>query len=108
MTESFGRWLLVSFDLPSRSKAQRQVAKVFVNWLMSEGFHRIHSTAFARFLPDRWSASREEARIRGHLPSDGRIVAFEVTEKAYSRSMLYVDGMPVTPAKHPELLALYF
>ena len=53
-------WILVMFDLPVGTKAQRKAAMKFRTFLLDEGFDMCQFSVYLRFCPTR-------ERIRGHL-----------------------------------------
>lgn len=86
-------WLLVTFDLPVGTKAQRKVAHDFREWLKDDGYQMIQWSVYARSCV---TFSRQEthiARVRGHLPEEGNVRVIFVTRAQWERSYV-LHGAP--------------
>ncbi len=86
-------WLLVTFDLPVGTKAQRKVAHDFREWLKDDGYQMIQWSVYARSCV---TFSRQEthiARVRGHLPDEGNVRVLFVTRAQWERSYV-LHGAP--------------
>lgn len=107
MPEGGGRWVLVTFDLPSRSKAQRSEAARFQRWLIGVGYARIHGSAYGRYLPPRAKVTTETNRLRGALPPQGVVYVVELTEALHRRALMITDGDADAASPVPETLTVY-
>jgi len=107
MPSPTGRWILVTHDLPTRSKAQRDTARRFARWLVEIGYSPIHRTASIRYAPSVTAVRTEFARISRAVPSAGTVTVVELANAAHSRSLRYVDGELHTPPSPPPLLTVY-
>lgn len=107
MAEGNGRWLLVTFDLPTRSEMQRREADRFVNWLTRAGYVRIHGHAHSRYLPPKARAATELNRMRKEVPAKGTVYALEVSDAGRRRGLLISNSELVPSEELPELLTIY-
>ena len=107
MSTAGGRWLMVSIDLPSRSKAQRRSATRFSNWLVDFGYARLHEALYVRYLPPRARLVTEVNRVAAGLPPQGAIVVVDVSDASMQRSVHVRDNTGQPAAEAPELLVVY-
>lgn len=109
-TEKFKMgWLVVAFDLPVGSKAQRKAASDFREWLKDDGYHMMQWSVYARACV---TFSRQEThlnRLKKHLPPEGSVRAIFVTRAQWERSFI-IHGAPAvetSPEKLPEQIQLW-
>lgn len=89
--------LIVMFDLPTGSKAERKTYARFRNFLIEDGFVREQFSIYSRILLTRESAAMHIERIRRNLPSSGVVTVFEMTEKQYSSRHRLLNTTPKSP-----------
>jgi CRISPR-associated protein Cas2 len=109
-TEKFKMgWLIVTFDLPVGSRAQRKKATDFRNFLMDDGFLMLQFSVYARACV---SFARQEThldRVKKNLPPEGNIRAIFVTRAQWERSFV-IQGSPASeadPEGLPEQIQLW-
>lgn len=107
MSTPGGRWLMVSFDLPSRSKAQRRDAVRFGHGLIDSGYLRLHDSLYLCYLPPRSRLATEVNRVTSQLPPRGTVVVVDVSDAGVQRSLHLRDGMMQTALSVPEMLIVY-
>ena len=76
--------ILVFFDLPVKTKAQRSAAAKFRNFLMHDGYHMLQLSVYARICNGADSVAAHRARLYAALPPRGAIRMLVITEKQYS------------------------
>jgi len=102
-------WLVVAFDLPVGTKAQRKAATHFRDFLLDDGFQMIQFSVYARPCV---SFARQEThleRVRKSLPPEGKVRAFFVTRAQWEKAFI-IYGSPATempPEKMPEQIQLW-
>ena len=102
-------WLVVAFDLPVGTKAQRKRATKFREFLLDDGFHMMQWSVYA---PPCVSLARQEThldRVKGNLPPEGSVRAIFVTRAQWERSFV-IQGSPATeqePENLPEQIQLW-
>lgn len=107
MTDEGGRWVLVTFDLPERSRAQRLDGGRFRRWLAHEGNRAVHASGFVRYLNPRAKVETETNKVVRALPAAGTVYVVEITESAYRRATLVCDGAADPLDSPPESLTVY-
>lgn len=86
-------WLLVTFDLPTTTKAARKSAHDFREWLKDDGYIMMQCSVYARPCV---TCARQEThldRLRLHLPPEGSVRAMFVTRSQWARSFV-MHGAP--------------
>lgn len=84
-------WMLVMFDLPTDSKAQRKAATKFREFLLDEGFERSQFSVYARFVSGRPAFTARARRIERALPPSGDVQILQFTDKQYESALHFSD-----------------
>lgn len=75
--------IMVFFDLPVQTKTQRREAARFRNFLLTDGYHMIQYSVYARVCNGVDAVEKHRRRIRDNLPANGSIRMLTITEKQY-------------------------
>ena len=100
-------WMLVMFDLPTDTKAQRKAAGAFRNYLLDEGFERSQFSVYARMVSGKEAFETRVAWIERYLPSWGDVQILAFTDRQYETIIRFSDQARAGPNKNPEQLALF-
>lgn len=95
-------WLIVAFDLPVGTKAQRKAASDFRGFLLDDGYQMIQFSVYARACV---SFARQEThieRLKKHLPPEGSVRAIFVTRSQWEHSYI-IRGAPSKEMEAEEL-----
>lgn len=84
-------WMMVIFDLPVGTKAQRRVATKFRTFLLDEGFSMSQFSVYVRFCGGKDQAEAYTRRIERALPKTGLVQILFFTDKQYE-SIVSFDG----------------
>ena len=76
--------ILVFFDLPVKTHAQRSAATRFRNFLLRDGYHMIQFSVYARICNGIDSVAVHKKRIYSSLPSFGSVRMLVITERQYN------------------------
>ena len=90
-------WLIVAFDLPVLSKAQRKAATAFRNFLIDDGFQMIQFSVYARPCVSFARQQTHLDRLRRSIPPEGKVRAFFVTRSQWERAFI-IHGSPAQEA----------
>lgn len=82
--------LLVFFDLPTITKANKRAYVLFRRFLLNEGYDMIQWSVYSRILAGREAEQMHVHRIRANLPPEGSVRCMTVTEKQYAGIQLLV------------------
>ena len=85
-------WLLVFFDMPTETKAQRKEYSNFRKFLLKDGFQMFQFSIYIRYCMSLESAKTHKKRVRDYVPQYGDIGILTVTDKQFS-SMEIFHGM---------------
>jgi CRISPR-associated protein Cas2 len=95
-------WLVVAFDLPVGSKAQRKRATDFRKFLLDDGYQMVQWSVYARACV---SFARQEThldRLKHNLPPEGSVRAIFVTRAQWERSY-FIQGSPASEMEAEEM-----
>lgn len=87
--------ILVMFDLPVKTKAQRRSAAQFRNFLVGDGYHMVQFSVYARICNGRDSVEAHRRCIMLALPLQGSVRMLVITEKQYGAIELLVGKQTV-------------
>ena len=89
-------WLLVFFDLPTLTKAQRGRASRFRIFLKKDGYIMLQLSVYARVCRGQDAVDKHIKRVRGSLPKEGSVRTLQVTDRQYARMELMLGTAPKT------------
>lgn len=90
--------LMVFFDLPVVTKAERRAYTVFRRFLINDGYDMIQFSVYGRLLNGNDALEKHMKRLVDNLPPEGSVRCLTVTEKQYANMRLLV-GMPLFQEK---------
>ena len=85
--------MLVFFDLPVVTKAERRAYTVFRRFLLNDGYDMIQFSVYGRIVNGRDAETKHMQRLVSNLPPNGSVRMLTVTEKQYASTKLLV-GLP--------------
>ena len=90
--------MLVFFDLPVVTKADRRAYTVFRRFLLNDGYDMIQFSVYGRILNGSDAAEKHMQRLLNNLPPEGSVRVLTVTEKQFARMKILV-GLPMFQEK---------
>jgi CRISPR-associated protein Cas2 len=100
-------WILVYFDLPTYTAAERKVATDFRKNLLEEGFTMFQFSIYTRPCPSRERVDVHIARIEKILPPRGKVGIMPVTDKQFAMMKIYHGNAAAAPPEGYEQLMLF-
>ena len=82
--------VLVFFDLPTETSAQRRAYTHFRKFLIRSGFIMMQESVYTKLAPNGTVADSIRENVRKHKPEEGLVQMLTVTEKQFSRMELLV------------------
>lgn len=76
--------LVVFFDLPTETAAQRKSYRQFRKFLIKDGYLMMQQSVYSKMVLDGSAADAVVARLRKHRPSQGLVQVLRVTERQFS------------------------
>lgn len=83
--------LLVFFDLPTETSAERKEYRLFRKFLIKDGYLMQQESVYAKLVTNDGAAGAAVMRLRKHRPSKGLVQVLKVTEKQFA-AMEYITG----------------
>lgn len=85
-------WVICMFDLPTKTKRERQAYTAFKSLLMSEGLDRIQFSIYGKPMSSFEKARLFAKRIGSRVPEDGAVKFMFMTDKQMSMTISYFGG----------------
>jgi CRISPR-associated protein Cas2 len=90
--------MMVFFDLPMITKAERRAYTLFRRFLLNDGYDMIQFSIYGRILNGHDAEDKHMKRLIAHLPPEGSVRVLTVTEKQFA-SMKMLVGLPLFQEK---------
>jgi len=84
--------LLVFFDLPMVTKAEKRAYVQFRKFLLNDGYDMIQWSVYGRILNGSDAEKKHLMRLADNLPPAGSVRCMTVTEKQYAGMRLLAGG----------------
>ncbi len=91
--------LLVFFDLPVVTRAERRAYTVFRRFLLNDAYDMIQFSVYGRILNGHDAETKHLKRLVDNLPPAGSVRCLTVTEKQFA-SMKLLVGLPLFQEKN--------
>ena len=85
--------ILIFFDLPVKTKAERRTATRFRNFLLNDGYYMVQYSVYARICNGADAVATHRARLESEIPKKGSVRMLVITEKQYN-SIEILTGQP--------------
>lgn len=82
-------WVLVFFDLPTESKAERKIYSKFRKELLGDGFAMFQFSIYMRHCPSRENADVHIKRVKNKLPEKGHVGIMCITDKQFGMMEIF-------------------
>jgi CRISPR-associated protein Cas2 len=93
-------WVLVFFDLPTETKAQRKIYAKFRKDILRDGFQMFQFSIYMRHCSSRENADVHVKRVKKILPEKGHIGIMCITDKQFGMMEIFY-GHSLTTAAPP-------
>ena len=85
--------VIVMFDLPVKTAAQRKVATKFRKFLLEDGYHMVQFSIYARVCNGTDAVEKHKKRLYLSAPPNGSVRMLVVTEKQYQSIEIVVGAL---------------
>lgn len=85
--------LIVFFDLPTVTKAEKRAYTLFRRFLLQDGYDMIQWSVYARMVNGFDDAGKHLKRLSTNLPKQGSVRCLQVSEKQFAAMKLLVGQM---------------
>lgn len=103
-------WLVVFFDLPTETAADRRAHARFRKDLLEEGYLMIQYSVYARSCVTADRVKTHQRRVKSFLPKKGHVRCLFVTNIQWQKTFLFYGDRPpeeTQPEQAPEQLLLW-
>lgn len=80
------------FDLPVKTKKEKQVYTNFRKMLIKRGFYSLQYSVYSKIYANRDAAQTEKEIIKKNVPEKGNIRIMIITEKQYANIDIIIGG----------------
>ncbi len=100
-------WMMVMFDLPVVTKAERKAATDFRNCLLDFGFEMAQFSVYVRFCTSQAQIETFSRRVEAVLPDGGKVNILTFTDKQYERIVSFQGGARRPAPNTPDMFELF-
>jgi CRISPR-associated protein Cas2 len=100
-------WVLVFFDLPTETKADKKVYSEFRKKLLQDGFSMFQFSIYLRHCNSVENATVHIKRVKKHLPEKGHIGIMTITDKQFGMMELFQGKNKAETILAPQQLELF-
>jgi CRISPR-associated protein Cas2 len=100
-------WVLVFFDLPTESKADKRNHALFRKNLKKGGFTLFQLSIYLRNCPSREAADTQVNYVKRHLPEFGKVVIAMITDKQFGQMEVFNGRKPAPNPPVQQQLELF-
>ena len=75
--------MIVFFDLPVTTAAERKTATRFRNFLLRDGYYMLQFSVYSRVCNGNDAVQKHSKRLKANLPKNGSVRLLTITEKQY-------------------------
>ncbi len=100
-------WVLVFFDLPTNTKAEKKAHAQFRKNLLKDGFMMFQFSIYMRHSASRENADVHINRVKGFLPEHGKVGILCITDKQFGMIEIYYGTKQVSTPLGPQQLELF-
>lgn len=90
--------LLVFFDLPTITAAERKIYQRFRKFLLADGYDMLQFSVYCRICNGEDAVDKHLRRIKQHLPPKGSVRFLQITDRQYA-NMKFLVGKPTEKEK---------
>lgn len=100
-------WILVFFDLPTETKAERRIAQTFRKKILGDGFAMFQFSIYLRHCASMENAEVHIKRVQKILPEKGHIGIMSITDKQFGMMKIYQGKKPQIGTNIPQQLEMF-
>lgn len=100
-------WMMVMFDLPVTTDAERKAATAFRGALLDDGFEMAQFSIYTRLCSGKEQAETHVHRIEKDVPEGGKVDILFFTDKQYEKMISFTAGKRRGARKNPDQLAMF-
>ena len=95
-------WLLLAFDLPVTTPAERKAASQFRFGLLDDGFEMAQYSVYMRYCGSKNIARSHIRKVSERLPKYGKVDILQFTDRQYENIVSFDNGSRKKVKTHPQ------
>ena len=100
-------WVMVLFDLPTSTKADRQAYMEFRNFLLDQGFEMAQFSVYIKHTNGQAESQAVIKKVERAMPEAGKVDILQFTDKQYENIICLRGKKGRDSLKNPQQLALF-
>lgn len=100
-------WVLVFFDLPTETKAEKRAYALFRKRLRLDGFTMFQFSIYVRHCASMDNAEVHIKRVEGFMPAKGDVAVMCITDKQFANIRLFKGSKEAQKILQPQQLELF-
>ena len=100
-------WVIVMFDLPTETKADKKNYTKFRKDMLADGFQMFQFSMYLRHCASRENAEVHVKRTKKNLPPKGHVGILVITDKQFGMMEIYRGREPDKPITGAQQLELF-
>ena len=100
-------WIMVFFDLPTDTKADRKRASRFRKDLLQDGFEMLQFSVYWRHCASKENAEVHIKRVKEVLPKYGKVGILCITDKQFGNIQMFFNANVQEKKNIPKQLELF-
>ncbi len=101
-------WVLLMFDLPVKTKAQRRRATQYRKMLLDLGFSQVQYSVYSKYLVNASGLRGLIPWLREGVPANGEVRVLRLTDEQWASTYRYYGPEQIPVEGRPEQLGLFF
>lgn len=91
--------ILVFFDLPTLTKADKRAYTLFRRFLLQDGYDMLQWSVYSRIVNGEDDVKKHQKKLVANLPKKGSVRCMKVSEKQYAAMEILVGTVTVQEEK---------
>ena len=100
-------WLIVFFDLPTKTKTDRKNYTRFRKNLLKDGFTQMQYSVYLRFCASSENAGIHAKRVKAALPPKGQVSILKITDKQFGQIQTFESKKKIPPPTGGQQLEMF-
>ncbi len=85
--------ILVFFDLPTKTKADKRAYTLFRRFLLQDGYDMLQWSVYARLVNGEDAIKKHHRKLTENLPKKGSVRCMKVSEKQYANMEILIGTL---------------
>lgn len=100
-------WVMVLFDLPTTTKAERKSYSRFRDFLLGSGFEMAQFSIYVRHTNGKDAIEAIIRKVENAMPPEGKVDILQFTDKQYENIVCLRGDRRIDSPKNPEQLVMF-